>query len=104
MDTTHQHPEGTLFVLTHPEDVQGDQWRSPHLSTFSVKDMQEPFHEELRNRYPRIGAKGVEGSPTANVGPTFAGALSLMSSSGAYSGSWIVLGTLFNVKFWEQNS
>ena len=66
MDTTHQHPEGTLFVLTHPEDVQGDQWRSPHLSTFSVKDMQEPFHEELRNRYPRTGAKGVEGSPTAN--------------------------------------
>ena len=35
-----------------------------------------------------------------NVGPAYAGALSLMSSSGANSGSWVCLGTLFNVKFW----
>ena len=35
-----------------------------------------------------------------NVGRAYAGALSLMSSFRAYSGSWLVLGTLFNVKFW----
>ena len=39
-----------------------------------------------------------------NVGPAYAGALALMSSFRAYSGFWIVLGTLFNVKFWGQNS
>ena len=42
-------------------------------------------------------------SVSVNVGPAYAGALALMSSFRAYSGFWIVLGTLFNVKFWGQN-
>ena len=37
------------------------------------------------------------------VGPSYAWAPSLMSSFRAYSGSWVCLGTLFNVKFWGQN-